>query len=432
MPAGAVAPAKARPRPVPRSKPEIRTNTPDGIKGFTKTPYEYDHLVTGNKLSGLLQASLVYWIGRHTWGNEKRPEWARLSLTALAKLCGGVERKSVAIALADLIKRGIVAAADRQGCGATTAKMYKLTPEKWKTAKPYTPPTPAEESEAADDAAAEDDEEIAASGAHEAPERIAQPGRASRPQPVAMQLKGAAEPVKIRVVYHSDFDQPLLFRTRPGLNGLLDVRVSRPEGEDRAKRCSSPRLQSFANHSPSADANKQLADYRPVISAIVLQIWQKAADDQLIAAVVAAAGPAPVALFQHHVHLKFKSRADAARFHSPALLPLLAADALKTHLAMNQRPPADPPELAQPAEEPLNPTRRWDRIRAAIKTRVSATVYANWFAHTRQIEEGKNTTTVGVFSPEQAGFMDAEFSALIGQVCSEQKEPGKIIWRAEQ
>jgi hypothetical protein len=433
MPARSVARPNPRRKASPRTQPEIKTGTSDGIKGFTKYPYEYDHLVTGNKLSGLLQANLVYVISRNTWGNAKRPEWAKLSLTALAKLTGGVERKSVAIALADLIRRGIVAARDRKGCAATAAKMYRLTPEKWRRAKPYVPPTPAEEAEAELEVTAEDSAETADPAAAESQERTVAPGRQSRPQPVSISVKGSETPIAIRVVYHSRFDEPLSFRTQPGANGNLSVTVSRPD-EQKAKRCSPAQPQSFPVSSPSTEENKRLTEYRVFISQLVLNLWGKTADEQLIAAVLKAAGAAPIRLFEHIVFLRFKNRSDASRFHSAGLLPSLAQDARQAYLAMqtkeNNNPQAPEKRPASPAE-PLDMARRWDRIRGTLKAKLSPTVYANWFEYTRQIEERRDATVVSVATEDQAKFMEDEFTSLIKAACLQLGEPTVIFWRSE-
>ena len=84
-----------------------RKTKADDPATYTKTPHEYGDILIRpdekgrTKLGGALQRDLVYWIERNTWGNAKRPEYAKLSLSQLAKLCGS-DRRTVARAIADL------------------------------------------------------------------------------------------------------------------------------------------------------------------------------------------------------------------------------------------------------------------------------------------------------------------------------------------
>jgi hypothetical protein len=319
--------AKAEYQQIPSGK---HANDP---KGFVKHPHAYGQLISGGKLGGALQRDLIYWIEFYTFGQEKRPEWAKLSLTALAKLCQvwddgklrPVERKSVATALADLEKRNIIEARDRKGCGPTTAKMYKVTPERWKAAPPYIPPTPKELEEIA---AAEDAEEIEepASAPQEptAPATVA-PGKSSRPVMLAIALKGQDAPVRLRVEYHSDFDQPLTFRSFPGANGRLRVSVCRP-AEQKANGCSRTQPQ-FAN--PTVE-NKRFKEFDTCVNSISLDTWGIALEDALITRIAEAAGAAPVATFERIARKKLSGR-NAARDHKPGLLVNLAEQASRSH-----------------------------------------------------------------------------------------------------
>jgi hypothetical protein len=355
------------PRTVSRSTPKARAEydriprktKADDPETYTKVPHAYgDVLISGGKLGGQLQRDLVYWIERHTIGNSKRPEYAKLSLTALAKLCQWfdsdagrlrpAERKSVAVALADLEKRKIIASRDRKGCGPTVAKMYKLTPEHWKTAKPYTPPTRKEidEAEAAIDA--EDQAEEATPPAQPEAESTVANGRLSRPQPVAVRTSRDAAPVTIRLVYNpTGFDSPVTFRARTGANGRVQVTCTpHREGEAKANDCSrtQPQLK-------KADVDtKRFSDFDLCVNAIALQTWGFALEDGLIRRIMTAAGPAPVALFNRIARKKLETR-TAARDHKPGLLVNLAEQACRSHekeMALEAQRAAERPAAPQP------------------------------------------------------------------------------------
>jgi len=388
-------PVRSVPLPQQRRAREEYAKVPTKGKGedpgrYSKTPHEYgDILISGGKLGGPLQRDLLYWIERHTWGantskNPKvvtRPEFAKLSITALAKLCQvwdeqkgklrPVERKSVAIALADLEKRGIIEARDRKGCGKTTAKMYKLTPTRWKSAPPYKPPTP-KEIEAAELEAEETEAEEAAPvcnscgqqlsefagpakgergyvcqnpgcdmegieleflpAPQEPPERTVNPGKVSRPQPVAVTMAKDAPAVTIRLSYcPQGFEHPVTFRSRTGRNGRIQITAT-PHRPEAARNYGCAQLQSFASSSPVQSAqvlnSELLSEYSAVVRGIVRQYWATAADKSLINQVFKAADNAPVEVFEHRVAQKFRRGAGK---HTRGLLIELAADAARDY-----------------------------------------------------------------------------------------------------
>ena len=242
---------------------------------YSKTPHEYGDILIRpddkgrTRLGGALQRDLVYWIERHTWGKNigapakvERPEFAKLSLSQLAKLCGS-DRRSVARSLADLTERGIIEARDRKGCGPTVAKMYKLTPARWKKAPYYEPPKLADDPD--DDPEIEEareayDEAMREQEDHEA---TVDPGKVSKPQAVAISPTKGAPAVQIRIVYRPvDFPFPVAFSSRPGRNGRLQI------------SCRATTLQRFANHSPIENPVTveaiQVNEYRACISSFVL------------------------------------------------------------------------------------------------------------------------------------------------------------------
>jgi len=454
-PAVRTRPAAASSKPSVRGKAEaIATGHKDSIRAYTRYTYDYDFLATHKEgkpmLSGLLQSNLIYWISRKTVGDEKRPEWARISITQLAQLCGGVERKSVATALADLLKRQIIAAPVREGCAANTPKMYKLCPENWRKAKPYTPEVDAELLTLAKQVEAgwadseidveEDDIEMRRLTRVEVA-----PGKRSKPQPVAMPVKGA-EPFMVRVVYHSEFDEPMAFRARSGKNGRLQVTACRPasnvvwgaEGaEEKAKACSRPQ----PHGAQASEENTELARYRVYLNATMLDLWETAKDERFIQAVFGAADGAPLEALHNQVAIKFKrgqgetTFRTEARKHQPGLLINLASDAARAFKLRQQtekeRTDQMPPVEASKPAEPLDPNRRWDRIRRELQKRLPLVSYENWFAYTWQIDETAELMTV-VLNADQdtVEFLMQEYAPLIAEICNAIHEPPAIQWRA--
>ena len=429
-----------------RTAEAIRTGHQDSIRAYTRYTYDYDYLATQKDgkpmLSGLLQSNLIYWISRKTVGDEKRPEWARLSITHLAQICGGVERKSVATALADLLKRGIIAAPVREGCAKNAPKMYKLCPQNWRKAAPYSPEIDSDLLALAKSVEAGWEKHAEADGPPEAETHVVKPGKRSHPQPVAMPVKGA-EPFVLRVVYHSEFDEPVAFRAHAGHNGRLQVTACRPTAnvvwgdEEKANACS--RTQPHGGN-PSEE-NTALAQYRDYLNPLILELWGTAKDDGFIRTVFAAANGAPVEILQAQVELRFRSAQGATMFHAearkhqPGLLVSLATDAARAFILRQSiektRNDHMPPVEARKPPEPLNPARRWDRIRRELQKRLTPVSYGNWFAYTWQVEETPDTVTVVVDGDEEAAqFLAEEYGAIIAEICGALNEPASIQWRA--
>jgi len=319
-------------------KPAAPTDTANDPAHYTKQPHEYgDCLIRGRKLGGPLQRDLIYWIERRTWGDARRPEWAALSLATLAKLCGGVERKNVALALVDLEKRGIIESRNhRQGCNE--AKLYKLRPDRWHAAEPYTAPAacPAPTPEPAEEERADQEPELPAPAAGEPETTTVEPGRISPARPILLNLAGIAAPVQIRIVYASErFDRPIAFRARTTRTGHLHI-TARPaeaqnNSEKKANTCSRARLQV----DKTAEANKRLAEFSGYISRKTVQLWERAADAALIARVIAATQGAPLETFTRVVENKFPTVSSAQR-HAPGLLLSLAQQAARDWQAVQQ------------------------------------------------------------------------------------------------
>lgn len=300
---------------------------------YSKTPHAYGDVLiraearTGRtKLGGALQRDLVYWIERETWGKNagsvtkvERPEYAKLSLTTLAKLCGS-DRRTVARSLADLVERGIIEARDRKGCGPTVAKMYKLTPERWKEAPYYEPKALENPPEVEED---EEDDEAEAPAIPEA-ESTVSPGKASRPQAVAVTPR-QGPPITISLVYRvEECPFPLTFSSRPGPNGKLHV------------SCRATAPQRFAPSSPVISPatvdTERFNDYQRFLEGFILENWGKAADEALIESIVSASGTAPLFLYEGYVREKFSGRNK----HTTGLLIHIARDAARGQIARDK------------------------------------------------------------------------------------------------
>jgi len=342
--------AKTEPKATPAARKAYaaipcKTKTDDPGR-YTKTPHEYgDVLISGGKLGGALQRDLIYWIERNTWGDPKRPEWAKISLTQFARLCQSwddakeqlrpVERKSVAIALADLEKRGIIESRDRKGCGPTTAKMYKLSPERWKKATPYKPPTP-KEIEAAEDAAdaePENDADETADQPAPAVEQTVANGETSRPTSLSFRPARDAEPITLRVIFSpTGFETPITFRARTGGNGRIQITATPARlGESQANGCShgQPQLRK------SPVDNKAFEEFETAAQRVAIGVWGYALDDNLIRRIwERLGGETPAALFERVCEAKLIT--GRKHHHTPGLLVNLAEQARRAYATETQ------------------------------------------------------------------------------------------------
>ena len=287
----------------------------DDPSTYTKNPHLYgDVLIKPDRkgrtrLGGVLQRDLVYWIERRTWGTNvgtkkaiKRPEYAKLSLGELVKLTG-CDRRTVARAVADLIERGIIECCDRKGCGPTVAKMYKLTPERWKEA-PYYNPSTAELAAEAEEQEPEE-ETTAPESATFDPEQTVQPGKVSKPQSMPVNIAKGSPDVTIRLVYHvKECPVPLTFSARSGRNGRVQIscRGTAPQ----FSAVSSPVI------SPVSVEKERLESYRSWITDFALDYFGKSPDETLITSIVAASEGAPIEVYQAIVEAKGRAMKKSA------------------------------------------------------------------------------------------------------------------------
>ena len=169
------------------------------------------------------------------------------------------------------------------------------------------------------------------------------PGKLSRPQPLAISVKGSDEPVRIRIVYHADCDEPLTFRARAGRNGRLQISAStnhtanhssggtkEQTGEQEAKRCSRAQPHAFAHCSPVGEANKDFQEFAGYINRRVLELWGTSIDSEFARSIFQALQGASLATLQAAINIKLPDPAAAKR-HKPGLLFNLAAQAARAH-----------------------------------------------------------------------------------------------------
>lgn len=403
---------------------------PTGIgeptSNYSKVPNELDYLYTGNKIGGLIQSQIIWFLIRETWGHESRREWAPVSIRKMGQLCGGVDHPSVLRSFKDLAKRGIIAVQKGRGC--TALKLYKLTVDNWKNAPAYEPTVQLLNDEAApeeDDEAEPDDPARPDSFGGNL---ILRPNRKGRVVPARIEPKDR-EPVDFRLRFANTCSHSMQVCASAKADLLLiTIRDSEPEANKKRITGSS--------QAPSISQtveNTQATDYRIAISNICLNIWEKAADAKLIESVIRAAGAAPVEIFQRLADKKLSGR-DAARRHSSGLLIELAKDAAKTHEAVKhlakpekrEAPPLPPPD-------PLDPSKPWDKVRNQLQAICSKETYDNWFAYTRQITFDKKSIIVAVPNDGVKAFLesDDDIKQRLIEACSYTRQPEKIVWRVE-
>lgn len=310
-----------------------RTTTASDPDKYTKHPHEYAELIRPDKdgrkkLGGELQRDLLYWvefehIGRNASSEEgrvERHEWAKLSLSHLAELTGA-DRKDVSRALKDMAQRGIIQIRGREGLGDNIEKMYRITPDKWKTAPAYIPPKPRCRPRV----------ETAAEESTEPAEATVEPGQTSKPQRVEISPTRGAEPVMLRIVFEPvECQYPVSISYHPGANGFLKVRC-RVITPHRSAVCS-------PTETPLTSQNKQVADYSDFLTQFVLKFWGKSLDKSLLDQIVTAANGAPIANFENVVMSRFKKRGGN---HSTGLLIELAGDAHRAWMTAQRFETAD-------------------------------------------------------------------------------------------
>ncbi len=419
--------------PAQAQLPEVAKSTRlrgvgEPIKNYGKLPTSYDILIRERKLSGAIQRDVIWIIMRATWGSEKRPEWAALSLSQIAEQCGGVDPTNLSTELLDLAERQIIEVEDRKGCGV---KRYKLTPANWRNAKPY---------EKKDDPRTE----AAAAVKANADTLIVRPGSKGTCRPARLMPAGS-EPVDFQIAYSNVGSVPVQ------VSSFVEADIVRITfGDHKAKReqKANPaivdrREEGKAKTAVGIDLTRQIAfenGSRILLESYFTQPFTpktNPADQKLFAQILEAAGP--------DLHPDFfdsycRAEIDAMRrkrkpIYSGILVPLASQAARKWPLVQADiaaaAPPPQPAPLPPPA--PLDLSLPWDRIRQQLQAICSEITYLNWFARTRQISAGKAAIVVAV--PDEGTKMlledDEPIKQRISEACAYTQQPSKIIWKVE-
>lgn len=271
-------PVSRRPSKQPTPARRTRKLAPgEPRRDYTKQHNAFAHLITGGKLSGLLQVGIIFWIQRKTWGDEKRPEWARLSYTELCELCNTTDKKTVQRALRDLAKRGIIDVDERKGCSETSG--YKLTPDRWKDAPVCEQPEPAA---AAPDLAAPDLTADESKVFHD--KLTVRPGkRAQVPLQLALQ----------RIEYSTEGLTAMQVVTSATREGVLFVQFC--ETPEKASKGQKRWGYSPTEQKANTGNNKRLNSFLTCVSNTLLsqfdKVFDPVTDQKFLTDIVAAAGP---------------------------------------------------------------------------------------------------------------------------------------------
>jgi hypothetical protein len=84
--------------------------------------------------------------------------------------------------------------------------------------------------------------------------------------------------------------------------------------------------------------------------------------------------------------------------------------------------------------EPLDPKKPWDRIRARLKADITPESYENWFAHTRQQGTPASAADpIYVVVPDEPAreFLTEEYSAVIRRTAHMLQIQNPIVWRVD-
>jgi hypothetical protein len=89
--------------------------------------------------------------------------------------------------------------------------------------------------------------------------------------------------------------------------------------------------------------------------------------------------------------------------------------------------------VVKPAEpvEPLDETKRWDRVRSALQGRLTPESYENWFARSRQVVEMSSSAIVVFPDADVAEYVKGEYQSLIVDVCCQMGEPSEFTFTAD-
>lgn len=384
-------------------------------KNYLKIPNAYFDLIENNKLSGAVQRDLILIIMRHTWGADGRPEWAPLSLSQIQKQCGGISKGSMMRELQELESRRLIASKVGDGCKGL--KLYKLTTEKWRAARPYA--TKPEVAPELDDWEGRSGDIL-----------IVKPKAAATVVPARLALKDR-EPVDFRISYTSSCSKPVQVSSTV-TEDVVVIHFAEQKAKDHRP------LQRPIKKS-QLEENTRLSEYSTSIIALFSSLFDRhfdpsdPADRKFQKQLIAAAGTdLPAAEFEAFARAEVHTMVRRRKTVVPGILITLAAQSAKHRAKNPAEPAAETPAAPLPRpSEPLDPSKPWDRAREYLKGMLSAQSYANWFEHTRQITFSKTTVIVAAESQEAIEYIQAEHGATIIAACHMAQVPEKIEWRVE-
>ena len=350
------------------------------------------------KISGHAQQILVQEIIHATFGAKDNPEWALIKLRHLeAKSRYG--RKAFETAADDAADRGLI---ERLKRGRSW--LMKVVPEDWDSVPDYIPAPPPVL--------------VLVEGGRQ---RDPMSGRfvLGAKRPVAMSDLHIADPAQCRFVQDVETLSPVEVSLNVSENGLISVVV-----RDVEKATLSP-----------ASAPKVHRLFASELTPIFLKTFEKTPDDAIIAEIVKFTRGAPPEKLLERIEEKRRTGA----LKSPGLVLELARDVGKAWVAgtklraaaeheeterVRRRSAAAAPRIVVP----LDPAKRWDRIRAALAGIISAETYSNWFERTRQISETADSSIIEAPDGHTISFVGEEFASTIEDICKQLGEPTDIVW----
>jgi hypothetical protein len=369
----------------PQKKPNF-SPTLGPLENYNKTPDDYQkELILKHKLrGGALQRDIIMWIQLYTWGARVKTEWVRFTHTKLAELCDGADKSSVTKSIADLVARNIIAVKDGNGC--TSAKYYKLTPEKWADVPPCepasdSPPPPAQD---ADDTVNEEESEADPREPFGG-KLIVKPGKKAARVPARLEPQGR-EPVDFRIEYANTGDHPVEVSASATADILLISFSARTKGESQNRQLVNwDHQEQKAKGSTISELQPRITEFAPVVSLLLLSEFEtpffldNPNDMTFILKIVENAGPdlSPEEFETYCRSQLYIMRKKRKALIVPGLLPAFAEQAafkhkgLKTHReaeAKNRPAPPPPPtftpeELAILAEHEARVAQLCDRCR---------------------------------------------------------------------
>lgn len=271
--------AKPTRRTYLRKPTEYKESTREPKNNYAPVPHHFWGLMREEKISGMMQLTILGYLIARTWGDPDKPTWVKVTISDFARELG-ISSRMVELALADAIARGLIAARS-----AGQSRLYQVTPERWDAAPKYEAKAVAVEDDAPEEE--EEDELDPAAAANLGGKLVVHPGKRSKAMPISVPIKGMQEPVKLR--YSFDADVPLSVQASSGDPGALHFTV-RAGSEETANN-----LRNAVRR--SEPTVKDLAAYRDYFNPLFLSELKKPLDAPFLRQIAEAARFAPVTDF---------------------------------------------------------------------------------------------------------------------------------------